>query len=62
MKLHKTTMLMKSLLAGIQSFLLMLGGLISGPLMDLGYFRFLVLFGNFMVVFGMMMIRFVDQS
>lgn len=39
----------------MESFLLMFGGVITGPLFDAGYFYYLVPFGTFMVVFGYLM-------
>ncbi len=40
----------------IQSFLLVSGGVITGPVFDQGYFRPLVVVGSVMIVFGMMML------
>lgn len=42
-------------IGSLQSFLLMLIGVITGPLFDAGYFRGLVSFGAFMLPFGLMM-------
>ena len=39
----------------LQSFLLLFVGVLSGPLYDAGYFRALLVTGNFFVVFGLMM-------
>ncbi|KAJ0413435.1 major facilitator superfamily domain-containing protein [Aspergillus carlsbadensis] len=39
----------------LQSFLLMLFGVVTGPLFDAGYFRALLGFGTFMLPFGLMM-------
>ncbi|KAL4808680.1 major facilitator superfamily domain-containing protein [Aspergillus unguis] len=39
----------------LQSFLLMLFGVVTGPLFDAGYFRFLLGFGSVMLSFGFMM-------
>lgn len=39
----------------LQSFLLMLFGVVTGPLFDAGYFRWLISFGNIMLPFGLMM-------
>lgn len=39
----------------LQSFLLLFVGVLSGPLYDAGYFRALLVAGNFFVVFGLMM-------
>ena len=40
----------------IQSWLLILCGVLSGPLFDLGYFRPMLIIGNFGVVFGIFML------
>lgn len=45
-----------SWIGSIQGFLLMLGGLVSGPLYDLGYFHHLVYIGLFLIVFGQFMV------
>ncbi|KAL2132324.1 hypothetical protein VTI74DRAFT_3928 [Chaetomium olivicolor] len=45
-----------SWIGSIQSFLLQLTGLISGPVYDRGYVRLLLLTGSFMIVFGLMML------
>ncbi|KAJ5086064.1 hypothetical protein N7532_010835 [Penicillium argentinense] len=42
-------------IGSLQSFLLMLIGVITGPLFDAGYFRALIGFGGFMLPFGLMM-------
>ncbi|KAK1145908.1 hypothetical protein N8T08_003854 [Aspergillus melleus] len=42
-------------IGSLQSFLLMLFGVVTGPLFDAGYFRALVGFGTFMLPFGLMM-------
>ncbi|KAL4925175.1 MCT family MFS transporter [Aspergillus undulatus] len=39
----------------LQSFLLMLFGVVTGPLFDAGYFRALLAFGTIMLPFGLMM-------
>lgn len=39
----------------VQGWLLVLVGVLSGPLFDLGYFRPMLYIGNFMVVLGIMM-------
>ena len=44
-----------SWIGSIQAYLLLLVGVITGPLYDAGYFRQLVMLGSFLVVFGMMM-------
>lgn len=40
----------------IQAYLLILIGVLSGPLFDRGYFRTMLFVGNFLVVFGIMML------
>ncbi|KAL2834068.1 major facilitator superfamily domain-containing protein [Aspergillus pseudoustus] len=45
----------------LQSFLLMLFGVITGPLFDAGYFRALLAFGTFMLPFGLMMTSISSQ-
>ncbi|KAL4881736.1 major facilitator superfamily domain-containing protein [Aspergillus karnatakaensis] len=40
----------------IQSWLLIIGGLVSGPLFDLGYYRIMIITGSFLSVFGIMML------
>lgn len=40
----------------IQSWLLIVGGLLSGPLFDLGYNQSMIIVGSFLGVFGMMML------
>lgn len=40
----------------MQAWLLILVGVLSGPLFDLGYFRSMLYAGNFLVVFGIMMV------
>ncbi|KAH8682673.1 major facilitator superfamily domain-containing protein [Xylariales sp. PMI_506] len=44
-----------SWIGSLQGALLMMGGIVSGPLYDAGYFRHLLITGNFFVVFGMFM-------
>ncbi|KZF25870.1 putative MFS monocarboxylate transporter [Xylona heveae TC161] len=39
----------------VQGFLLVAGGIVTGPLYDRGYLRHLLIGGNFLVSFGMMM-------
>jgi MFS family permease len=39
----------------IQAFCLLGTGIITGPIFDRGYFRALIIFGSFLVVFGVMM-------
>jgi MFS family permease len=48
-------------IGSIESFFLMFGGVVTGPLFDAGYFYFLVPFGTFMVVFGYMMTSLASQ-
>lgn len=43
-------------IGSLQSFLLMLFGVVTGPLFDAGYFRYLITYGNIMLPFGLMMI------
>ncbi|KAL2787765.1 major facilitator superfamily domain-containing protein [Aspergillus keveii] len=45
----------------IQSWLLIIGGLIAGPLFDMGYYRFMILVGSFLSVFGIMMLSFATE-
>jgi MFS family permease len=45
----------------VQAWLLILIGVLSGPLFDLGYFRSMLYVGNFFVVFGMMMLSLCTQ-
>jgi MFS family permease len=40
----------------VQAWLLIFVGVLSGPLFDLGYFRSMLIIGNFLVVFGIMML------
>jgi MFS family permease len=44
-----------SWIGSLQAFLLLIIGVITGPLYDAGYFRPLVFTGSFLVVFGMIM-------
>lgn len=50
-----------SWIGSIQSFLLMLIGVISGPLFDAGYFQILLLGGSFLIPFGLMMTSLSSQ-
>ena len=50
-----------SWIGSIQSFLLLLIGVISGPLYDAGYFRPLILTGSFLTFFGLMMTSLCSQ-
>lgn len=45
-----------SWVGSVQAFLVLVGGLISGPLYDRGFLRFQVGVGSFLVVFGQMML------
>lgn len=45
-----------SWIGSIQAFLLLMVGALTGPLYDAGYFRALLIFGTFMLVFGQMML------
>ncbi|KAL5114458.1 hypothetical protein ACEQ8H_007655 [Pleosporales sp. CAS-2024a] len=45
-----------SWIGSIQAFLLLMIGSLTGPLYDAGYFRSLLIFGSFMLVFGQMML------
>ena len=40
----------------MQGWLLIVVGVLSGPLFDLGYFRSMLYMGNFLIVFGIMML------
>jgi MFS family permease len=40
----------------VQGWLLIVVGVLSGPLFDLGYFRSMLYTGNFLIVFGIMML------
>ncbi|OJJ05086.1 hypothetical protein ASPVEDRAFT_55096 [Aspergillus versicolor CBS 583.65] len=44
-----------SWVGSIQATLIVMVGLVSGPLVDLGHLRILIVSGNFLIVFGMMM-------
>ncbi|KAJ4409605.1 hypothetical protein N0V91_002526 [Didymella pomorum] len=45
----------------VQAWLLIFFGVLSGPLFDLGYFRVMLIVGNFLVVFGIMMLSLSTQ-
>ncbi|KAL3456995.1 major facilitator superfamily domain-containing protein [Aspergillus heterothallicus] len=45
----------------IQSWLLIIGGLIAGPLFDMGYYRIMILVGSFLSVFGIMMLSLATE-
>lgn len=59
---YRTTLLSSSSPSAIswigtmQAWLLIVIGILSGPLFDLGYFRVMLLTGNFLVVLGIMML------
>jgi MFS family permease len=44
-----------SWIGSIQAFLLLIIGVVTGPIYDAGYFNMLVAVGSFLVVFGMFM-------
>ncbi|KAK9328558.1 major facilitator superfamily domain-containing protein [Lipomyces starkeyi] len=48
-------------IGSIQSFLLLIIGVVTGPVFDQGYFRLLVIIGSFLTVFGMMMTSLCTQ-
>jgi MFS family permease len=50
-----------SWIGSIQSFLLQLTGVLSGPIYDRGYMRALLLAGSFLIVFGLMMLSLCTQ-
>ncbi|EAA27839.1 MFS general substrate transporter [Neurospora crassa] len=50
-----------SWIGSIQSFMVLLGGLVSGPLYDRGYLKYLIYVGAFGVVFGHMMLSLVSE-
>ena len=50
-----------SWIGSIQAFLLLFLGALSGPAFDAGYFKHLVIGGNFFIVFGLMMTRSVNS-
>ncbi|KAK4213776.1 major facilitator superfamily protein [Rhypophila decipiens] len=43
-------------IGAIQSYCVLLGGLVAGPIYDRGYFRHLILSGSFLIVLGFMML------
>jgi hypothetical protein len=45
-------------MTGIQSFLLLVVGIVTGALLDAGHFRSLLITGNLLVVLGMMLTRY----
>ncbi|KAL4750625.1 major facilitator superfamily domain-containing protein [Aspergillus terricola var. indicus] len=45
----------------IQSWLLIMGGLVSGPLFDLGYYVHLISIGSFLSIFGIMMLSLATE-
>lgn len=50
-----------SWVGSVQAFLVLVGGLVSGPLYDRGFLRFLVVIGAFLVVLGHMMLSLATQ-
>lgn len=50
-----------SWVGSVQSFLLLGGGIISGPLFDAGYFKALIATGTFLISFGFMMTSLSSQ-
>ncbi|RDW72745.1 uncharacterized protein DSM5745_07917 [Aspergillus mulundensis] len=50
-----------SWVGSIQATLVVMVGIVSGPLVDLGYLRPLIISGSFLVVFGMMMTSLATQ-
>src|SRR5258707_11324010 len=44
----------------VQSWLLILVGVLSGPLFDLGWYRPMLIVGNFGVIFGVFMLSLAD--
>ncbi|KAK1773610.1 major facilitator superfamily domain-containing protein [Copromyces sp. CBS 386.78] len=50
-----------SWIGSIQSFMVLLGGLVSGPLYDRGYLKHLIVVGAFGVVFGHMMLSLAKE-
>lgn len=55
-QLFHTTSSNISWIGSIQAFLVLTIGAVSGPIFDRGYFRYLLLAGSFLVVFGHMML------
>jgi MFS family permease len=45
----------------VQAWLLIVIGVLSGPLFDMGYFRSMLLVGNTLVVLGVMMLSLCDK-
>ncbi|KAH6878173.1 major facilitator superfamily domain-containing protein [Alternaria rosae] len=64
---YRTTLLTSSTpsaiswIGTVQAWLLIVIGVLSGPLFDLGYFRSMLLVGNFLVVLGIMMLSLSTQ-
>ncbi|KAL4783316.1 major facilitator superfamily domain-containing protein [Aspergillus varians] len=50
-----------SWIGSVQATLIVMVGIVSGPLVDLGYLRPLIISGSFLVVFGMMMTSLATQ-
>ena len=45
-----------SWIGSVQAFLLVVIGIFAGPLFDMGYLRYLLIVGNFLIVFGLFML------
>lgn len=60
-ELFQTTSSNISWIGAVQAFLVLLGGLVSGPLYDRGYLRALISAGAFAAVFGHMMLSLIDE-
>lgn len=50
-----------SWIGSVQASLLLCCGALAGPLFDAGYFKFLIIGGSFLVVFGTMMMSLATQ-
>ncbi|KAI5463910.1 major facilitator superfamily domain-containing protein [Mariannaea sp. PMI_226] len=48
-------------IGSLQTFLLMFGAALTGTLYDAGYFRVMMYFGSFMMIFGLMMTSLADK-
>lgn len=59
--LHTSSPSTISWIGSIQAFLLLVVGVVSGPLYDAGYFRTLISCGTFCLVFGLMMTSLATQ-
>ncbi|KFA70780.1 hypothetical protein S40288_09367 [Stachybotrys chartarum IBT 40288] len=60
-ELFRTSSSNISWIGSIQGFLVLLGGVISGPLYDRGYLRALIATGSFCIVFGHMMLSLASE-